>query len=85
MATFHIIDTRTVSSNTPAHGFGDYPERIAAVRSRLKAAEAKADWKKAELEAVKVELAAAKERKWKVNLAAWKLASAKPGCQSLPR
>ena len=28
MATFHIIDTRTVNSNTSAHGFGDYPDRI---------------------------------------------------------
>jgi hypothetical protein len=28
MAIFHIIETRTVTSNTPAHGFGDYPERI---------------------------------------------------------
>ena len=28
MTTFHIIDTRTVNSNTAAHGFGDYPDRI---------------------------------------------------------
>jgi hypothetical protein len=28
MTTFHIIDTRTINSNTAAHGYGDYPERI---------------------------------------------------------
>jgi len=28
MTTFHIIDTRTVNSNTAVHGFGDYPDHI---------------------------------------------------------
>ena len=37
MATFHIIETRTVTSNTPAHGFGDYPERIKYVTLTVEA------------------------------------------------
>ena len=31
VTTYHIIDTRTENSNTPEHGFGDYPNRISYV------------------------------------------------------
>jgi hypothetical protein len=37
MTTFHILATRTVNSNTAAHGFGDYPDRIDYVTLTVKA------------------------------------------------
>jgi len=37
MTTFHIIAERHVSSNTPAHGFGDFPERIRFVACTVEA------------------------------------------------
>jgi len=37
MTTFHIIGTRTINSNTAAHGFGDYPDRVRYVMLTVKA------------------------------------------------